>query len=451
MGQTASLFKVATGNKNCQWIYRFWANPGRPWGGIVPPSPVLAPESALGSRPRVALSFAQVFSVYLAGLWLGKFLLLGLGSPPGVGRRQLLSPRGPDGLRATGQLLRWRDVGDRAMQPHRVVVGHELGDQPPSVLQAQRGLNSYAPSFQGLEPPLDLAVALRIEWRRSDVSHSTYADELLEVSGDELRAVVRDDPGLLAGILLPSPLDDRLHLGFLHGLADLPVDDEPAVAVEDAAQEEEGPADVEIGDIDVPVLMRPQGLLEALSLLGRLAASGSQLARRPEHAVDAGGADGHDVGVEHHVGQPPISFQGVEGMKGDDRGLLPILEPKIAGEGGVVLVGSSQPSAPAAELAHGNPQPADQEQDRQVRAASPALDELDDRIADGLGNPGSVQSSPRSFFSLICSSMSSERTSCLRCSFCSSRAILRSLSSLGRRERCSNAAAAFSKNSFCQR
>ena len=170
MGQTASLFKLATGNKNCEWIYRFWANPGRPWGGFVPPSPVLAPESALGSRPRVALSSAQVFSVYLAGLWLGNFLLLGLGSPPGVGRRQLLSPRGPDGLRATGQLLRWRDVGDRAMQPHRVVVGHELGDQPPSVLQAQRGLNSYAPSFQGLEPPLDLAIALRIEWRRSDVS-----------------------------------------------------------------------------------------------------------------------------------------------------------------------------------------------------------------------------------------------------------------------------------------
>ena len=57
----------------------------------MPPSPVLAPESALGSRPRVALSSAQVFSVYLAGLWLGNFPLLGLGSPPGVGRRQLLS------------------------------------------------------------------------------------------------------------------------------------------------------------------------------------------------------------------------------------------------------------------------------------------------------------------------------------------------------------------------
>ncbi len=37
--------------------------PGMGRGGVLPPSPVLAPESALGSRPRVALSSAQVSSV----------------------------------------------------------------------------------------------------------------------------------------------------------------------------------------------------------------------------------------------------------------------------------------------------------------------------------------------------------------------------------------------------
>jgi len=60
-----SLVKLESENKNCEWIDRFWANPGRLWAGIVPPSPVLAPGSALGSRPRVALSSAQVSSVYL--------------------------------------------------------------------------------------------------------------------------------------------------------------------------------------------------------------------------------------------------------------------------------------------------------------------------------------------------------------------------------------------------
>ena len=38
------------------------------------------------------------------------------------------------------------------------------------------------------------------------MSHSTYVDELLEVPGDELRAVVGDDPGLLAGIAAPEPV-----------------------------------------------------------------------------------------------------------------------------------------------------------------------------------------------------------------------------------------------------
>src|SRR3954468_1946277 len=54
MGQTGLLVKLDDGNKDCEWIYRFRANPGRPRGGILPPAPVLAPGAALGSRPRVA-------------------------------------------------------------------------------------------------------------------------------------------------------------------------------------------------------------------------------------------------------------------------------------------------------------------------------------------------------------------------------------------------------------
>ena len=44
-----------------QWIYRFLANPelGGIGAGIPCPNSVLAPESALESRPRVALSSAQ--------------------------------------------------------------------------------------------------------------------------------------------------------------------------------------------------------------------------------------------------------------------------------------------------------------------------------------------------------------------------------------------------------
>src|SRR5208282_1679916 len=450
MGQTALLVKVVGSRKNCEWIYRFGANPGTAVGRLPAALSGLGPGSALRSRPRVALSSAQAFSAYITGPWLVHSPVLGLGSSPCVGRRQLVPPCGPDCLSATGELIRRSYVRDGAVQPDRVVVGHELGNEPSSVFQAQRGLDANAPSFQGLVPPLHLAVALGIVERGSNVSHSTYADELLEVLGDELRPVVRDDSGPLAGKLLSSPLDDRLHLAFFHGLADLPVDDEPAVAVEDAAKEVERPADIDVGDIDVPVLMRPHRLLEALPLLGRRSPTGSQLAGCLEHAIDARGAHGHDVSVEHHVGQPPVSFQGIESVEGDDRGLLPILQPEITRNGGVVLVGSSQPPAPAVEFARCDRQPSDQEQHRKAGAPGPVSDEMDNQITGRLRNPPSVQSSPSSFFSLTCSSISSESTSCLRWSFCSRKAIFLSLPSLGRRERGSNAALPFSKNSFCR-
>jgi hypothetical protein len=58
-GKTTWLAKLASDFKNCQGIYRIPAHPGMPRGGIVPPTPVWAPGSALGSRPRVARSSAQ--------------------------------------------------------------------------------------------------------------------------------------------------------------------------------------------------------------------------------------------------------------------------------------------------------------------------------------------------------------------------------------------------------
>jgi hypothetical protein len=91
-----------------------WGQSRTRWGGVLPPSPVLAPGSALGSRPRVALSSAQVLSVYLGALWSGKFLLLG------PGRHRRLSPRSPDRMDATSQLFPRSDVVDRGLQTHRI-------------------------------------------------------------------------------------------------------------------------------------------------------------------------------------------------------------------------------------------------------------------------------------------------------------------------------------------
>jgi hypothetical protein len=91
---------------------------------------------------------------------------------------------------------------------------------------------------------------------------------LLELPGDELGAVIRDDPRPSLGEAFPGALHDRLDVPLGHALADLPVDEEPAAAVEQTAEVEERPADVDVRNIDVPVLVRPQGLLEALPFLG---------------------------------------------------------------------------------------------------------------------------------------------------------------------------------------
>ena len=155
MGKTTLLAKLASDFKNCQWIYRISANPGMPRGGIVPPTPVLAPGSALGSRPRVALSSAQAPPFY-SGLtarraihgWVAAVAWACGRSASRLGLGQLPLPLGPDLLLTTGQLVRGRDVTDRAVQADRVVVRDELGEQSPSVFQAQRRLDSDALSFR---------------------------------------------------------------------------------------------------------------------------------------------------------------------------------------------------------------------------------------------------------------------------------------------------------------
>ena len=47
------------------------------------------------------------------------------------------------------------------------------------------------------------------------MGHAGHADELLEIVGDELPSVIRDESGLFLGVLFQRPLQDALdiHLG----------------------------------------------------------------------------------------------------------------------------------------------------------------------------------------------------------------------------------------------
>ena len=66
------------------------------------------------------------------------------------------------------------------------------------------------------------------------------------------------------------------------------------------------------------------------------------------------------------------------------------------------------------ELAGGDAEQADESLQRNLSTFGPMPDVVDDGITGIMGNPDSGQSSPSSFFSLICSSINSATTSFLR-------------------------------------
>ena len=148
--------------EDCEWIYRFGANPGAGVRAASCCPSGLGLGSALRPRPRVALSSAQALSVYITAPVLIYLAVLGLGSPLGIGCCQFLSPCRPDCLGTTGQLVRWDDVGDCAVQPDGVVLSHKRRNEPSSVFQAQWGCDANAACFQSLVPPFHLPITIMI-------------------------------------------------------------------------------------------------------------------------------------------------------------------------------------------------------------------------------------------------------------------------------------------------
>ena len=317
-----------------------------------------------------------------------------------------------------------RDVADGAMQTDVVVMGDVIRHDPSGIVEREGHQDTDAFALDGLVPAFDLAVGLGIVGRSLDVRHAGDADELLEVLGDELGAVIGDDarPGIRVGFT--GALDNGFHVGFLHFLADFPMHDEAAGAVEDTAKEVERAGDVEVADIDVPVFVGFQRLDEACAFFGDVGRWPGQESRDFKDAVDAGRAAGDLVGIEHHEGHAAISFERMGAGEEPDPFLFVVGEPVVAGHPGVVLVDLAEALLPIVELAGTDADPGQEARDGDVRLVAPGADEIDDGVAGVMGDPAAGQLSPRLFFSRTCSSMSSARTESLRWSLASSRSIL---------------------------
>src|SRR5271169_5209023 len=164
----------------------------------------------------------------------------------------------------------------------------------------------------------------------------------------------------------------------------------------------------------MPMLMRLGRLLEASAFLRRLPPPFAQQPRLTQYPPHARRAHRHDVGVQHHEREPTIALQWVFQMEGDDRLLLPILQPKVPGNPTVVLVDAAVTFSPIVELARGHAQPSNESPGADLTGFRPAPHEIHDLVPHVVRHPDPVQSSPSSFFSAMCSPISSARTSSLR-------------------------------------
>src|SRR5215813_1011594 len=159
-----------------------------------------------------------------------------------------------------------RHIADRAVQAHGVVVLHITLDQTPRIVQSQWRKRPNAFPLERLVPTFDLAIRLRIKRRGAHVRHSRDTNKFFEVARHKLRPIVRDNPRSGFRILLLGMLQNHLDVGLLHGLAQIPMQQETTVPIQDAAQVVERTAQVDVRNINMPVLMRLWRLLEAGSL-----------------------------------------------------------------------------------------------------------------------------------------------------------------------------------------
>jgi hypothetical protein len=303
-----------------------------------------------------------------------------------------------DLLLSSGEHVCGRDVADGAVESSGVVMLDEVANDAASFFERQGNAGADAFALERLVPSFDLAVGLRIVRGSLDVRHSGDADELLEIAGDELRAVVGDDSWLGIGERFMRPLKDRFNVGFLHFFADFPVDDEAAEAVEDRTLKVECAGDVEVTDVGVPMLMGCQGLLKAGPFFGRFGRLTGQQSGSVENAVDGRRTAGHDVSVEHHVGHPPIAFGRIAAGKGFDGGAFVIGDPVIAWNPGVVFVDFSEALLPVVELAGGDANPFEKATGGNFRPVAPVPDMVDNVVTSVRLDPFVFQVSPSVFF-----------------------------------------------------
>src|SRR5215831_12991506 len=306
---------------------------------------------------------------------------------------QLPIPLGLNLLLMPGEHVLWSDVADGTVQANVRTSPY----YPQSNGKIERWHKSLKSECIRPGTPLSLEDARRLVEgyveHYNNVRHAREPNKLLEVLRDKLRPVVRDYSRLDPGIPLLGPFQNDLNVGLGHRFPQIPMNQETAVAIQDAAKVVERRANIQVGNIDMPVLVRLRRLFKPGPFLRRLPAPLPHQSRPTQHPPYASRTHGHDVVVQHHERQSPIAFQRILQVERNDRLLLPIVQPKVPGNPAVMLIHLAVPLAPAVELAGCNVEPPDETPRADLGLPRPAPDEIHDLVPRIVRNPGPGQSS----------------------------------------------------------
>jgi hypothetical protein len=75
-----------------------------------------------------------------------------------------------------------------------VVIINKLSYEIPGIVKGQGRLGSDALAFEHLAPPFDLSITLRVKEPGTYMGHPAQPDKILEIPGNKLRTIVRDNP-----------------------------------------------------------------------------------------------------------------------------------------------------------------------------------------------------------------------------------------------------------------
>ena len=185
-------------------------------------------------------------------------------------RFELAIPLGMDRRLSSAKHITWDDVANRSVHSIFVQLHDKLTRDSVGIFPIQSCTKNDELVLKRSMITLKLAIALRAIVARAHAYHITEANEGLQVSRDELRAIVADDSRLSLRIKIVCSLSDCFEVDLFHHRADIPVYGHARVSIQDGIAKVERFPNIQLTTIDIPILVRLVGFVKTVPLLAGL-------------------------------------------------------------------------------------------------------------------------------------------------------------------------------------